>query len=81
MILLTMVLSHEWTTKQVDYTNAFAQIETKEEVYVEQPKEFENIKDKVSKVLKLLKKLYGLKEATRTFFEKLKEGLEERDFC
>ena len=54
-LLITMVLSNGWTTKLVNYTNVFVQVEIKEEVYVEQPKGFENIKDKVSKVLRLLK--------------------------
>ena len=39
-VLLTMVLPNGRTTKHVDYTNAFAQVEIKEEVYVEQPKGF-----------------------------------------
>ena len=56
-LLLTMVLYHEWTTKQVDYTNAFVQAEIKEEVYVEQPKGFENVKDKVNRFFFLLKKI------------------------
>ena len=71
-LLLTMFLSHKWTTKQVDYTNAFAQAEIEEEVYVEQLRGFENVLKKVNKVLFLLKKLYGLKQAPRTFFEKFK---------
>ena len=36
--------------------------------------------DKLPKVLKLLKSLYGLKQAPKTFFEKLKAGLLERNF-
>ena len=73
-----MVLSREWTTKKVDCTNDFAQVEIKEEVYVEQPKGFKNFKDKVNKVIFLLKTLYGLKQVPRVFFDKLKEGLIER---
>jgi hypothetical protein len=40
-MLLTVVLQEGWTTKQVDYTNAFAQAELDEAVYVEPPKLFE----------------------------------------
>ena len=79
-LLITMVLSNGWTTKLVNYTNVFVQVEIKEEVYVEQPKGFENIRDKVSKVLRLLNSIYGLKQAPLIFFEKPKEGLEERGF-
>ena len=78
-LLLTMILTNRWTTKQVDYTNAFAQADLKEEVYIEQPKGFAR-KDKLDMVLKLIKSLYGLKQAPKTFFEKLKAGLLERGF-
>ena len=55
-MVLTMVLAKEWTTRQVDYTNAFAQVDINEEVYVEQPKSFQH-KDKKDIVLKLFKSL------------------------
>ena len=76
-LLLSTVLTEGWTTRQVDYTNAFAQAELKEEVYVEYPKMF-GPKSGPDRVLHLLKSLYGLRQAPRTFFEKLKSGLEER---
>ncbi|KAI2509164.1 hypothetical protein MHU86_5283 [Fragilaria crotonensis] len=78
-LLLSTVLTEGWTTRQVDYTNAFAQAELKEEVYVEYPRLF-GPKSGTDKVLHLLKSLYGLRQAPRTFFEKLKAGLEERDW-
>ena len=76
-LLLSTVLAEGWTTRQVDYTNAFAQAELKEEVYAEFPRLF-GPKSGKDKVLHLLKSLYGLCQAPRTFFEKLKAGLEER---
>jgi hypothetical protein len=76
-LLLSTVLTEGWTTRQVDYTNAFVQAELKEEVYVEYPRLF-GPKSGSDKVLHLLKSLYGLRQAPRTFFEKLKAGLEER---
>ena len=78
-LLLTMILSNDWTTKQVDYTNAFAQADLEEQVYIEPPKGL-RFKDKMDKVLHLVKSLYGLKQAPKTFFEKLKKGLEQRGF-
>ena len=78
-LLLTLILSNNWTTKQVDYTNAFAQADLKEEVYIESPRGFTR-KDKKDLILKLCKSLYGLKQAPRTFFEKLRAGLLERGF-
>jgi hypothetical protein len=76
-LLLSIVLTEGWTTRQVDYTNAFAQAELKEEVYVECPRLF-GPKSGQDKVLRLHKSLYGLRQAPRTFFEKLRAGLLER---
>ena len=76
-LLLTTVLTEGWVTRQVDYTNAFVQAELKEEVYVDYPRMF-GPKSGANCVLKLRKSLYGLRQAPRTFFEKLKAGLEER---
>ena len=39
-MLLTLVLANKWITKQVDYTNAFAQATLHEEVYIEPPRGF-----------------------------------------
>ena len=74
-----MVLSNNWTTHQVDYTNAFILAELKEEMYIEPPKGFLR-KDKKDLVLGLLKSLYGLKQPPKSFFDKISEGLMERDF-
>ncbi len=76
-LLLSTVLTEKWTTRQVDYTNAFAQAELHEEVYVEFPRLFGPPSGE-DRVLELKKSLYGLRQAPRTFFEKLKAGLEER---
>ena len=79
-MLLTMTLCEGWTTKQVDYTNAFAQADLADEVYLEQPRGFASVKNQLDNVLRLKKSLYGLRQAPRTFFEKLKAGLLERGF-
>jgi hypothetical protein len=76
---LLTVLTEGWSTRQVDYTNAFAQADLKEEVYLEYPRMF-GPKSGTNKVLRLLKSLYGLRQAPRTFFEKLREGLLERGY-
>jgi hypothetical protein len=78
-LLLLTVLTEGWATRQVDYTNAFAQAEIKEEVFLEFPRLF-GPKSGSNVVLKLLKSLYGLKQAPRTFFEKLRAGLLERGY-
>ena len=78
-LILTMVLANGWTTKQVDYTNAFKQAKLDEEVYIEPPKGFMR-KDRKDQVLKLIKSLYGLRQVPKSFFDKLSAGLIERGF-
>jgi histone deacetylase 1/2 len=78
-LVLTLALKHGWATRQVDYTNAFAQAEIQEEVYIEPPRGFSG-QDGMDKVLRLRKSLYGLKQAPKTFFDKLRAGLLERGF-
>ena len=70
MLVLSIVLN--LVTVQVDYTSAFVQAPIEDEVYVEMPEGFR----KPGKVLKLLKILYGLKQASRNFFEHLQGKLE-----
>jgi len=80
-LLLTLVLSKNWTTRQVDYTNAFAQADLNEQVYLETPRGFLSAgKDKFDKVLHLQKSIYGLKQAPKIFFDKLSSGLRELGF-
>ena len=78
-LVLTMVFANNWTTRQVDYPNIFGQVNLKEEVYIERPRGFlRNAKKDL--VLLLLNSLYGLKQAFKSFFEKISEGLLERGF-
>jgi hypothetical protein len=78
-LLLTLILQEGWATKQVDYTNTFAQAEIHDDIVIEPPKLFGSRNGK-DLVLRLLKSLYGLKQAPRTFFQKLDAGLKERGF-
>ena len=55
-MLLTMVLSKNWVTEQVDYTNSFAQADLSETVFIKPPKAF-SCQDKADCVLKLIKSL------------------------
>lgn len=64
-------------TVQVDYTNAFAQAFLKEEVYIEAPTGFSATNNSV---LRLLKSLYGLVQAPRTFYEYLTNNLKKFGF-
>ena len=81
-LLLTLTLANDWTARQVYYTNAFAQADLNEQVYVEPPRGFlPKHKHGTDSVLHLKKSsLYGLRQAPRTFYEKLRSGLIERGF-
>ena len=79
MLIMSCLLN--LTTLSVDFSNAFAQADIPESqtVYIEPPQGFtsENGDDIV---LKLNKSLYGQAESPRLWYEKLKEGLEDRGF-
>lgn len=74
-----MILSNGCHTIQVKYTNAFSQAKIQEEVYIEHPQTFGGA-HKLHKVLKLHKIMYDLRQTPKTFFDKLKAGILERDF-
>jgi len=71
-LLLTMSIVMNLSTKQVDYTNAFAQAELtpEEHIYIEFPHGFKHSRD-IKQVLKLNKSLYGLCQSPLRWFEKL----------
>jgi len=68
--IIAWVLEEGWITRQVNYDNAFAQAELSKTIVVEAPKLFGQKSGK-DLAFKLLKSLYGLNQAPRTFFEKL----------
>ena len=76
-LLLILILTNNWTTRVIDYTNAFPQANIDTEIYVEPPALFGSRKGE-DKVLKLRKSLYGLKQSPRTFYQHLSQGLKNR---
>jgi len=66
-------------TRLVDFTNAFAQANLKEEVYVELPRMFDSPNGPET-VLKLNKSLYGLVQAPLSWYNHLTNGLEDTSF-
>jgi hypothetical protein len=73
---------HKLHTRSIDFTLEFPHADVKADIYMDLPlgcsPSNANSKDKY--VLKLVKNLYGLKDAGRTWFEHLKQGLEDLDF-
>lgn len=60
--ILSLAASKEWEVHHLDVKIAFFHGDLKEEVYVLQPESYE-IKRKETKVYKLKKALYGLRQA------------------
>ena len=78
-----MDIQRGWSTRQVDFSNAFVQATLEEEVYVELPAIFRDENENVSNdgvVLKLNKSLYGLVQAPRSWYHHLQAGLAKLDF-
>jgi hypothetical protein len=73
-ILLAYATYHGFKLYQMDVKSAFLNGPIKEEVYVEQPPDFED-SEYPSHVYKLSKALYGLKQAPRTWYECLRDFL------
>ena len=80
-LMFIMSLLSDWAMVQVDYTNAFAQAFLKEIVYIKIPMGFYSKKGSSSEiVLRLIKSLYGLVQAPRTFYEHLTDMLAKNGF-
>jgi hypothetical protein len=78
-ILLAYATYHGFKLYQMDVKSAFLNGPIKEEVYVEQPPDFED-NEYPSHVYKLSKALYGLKQAPRAWYECLRDFLLTNDF-
>jgi hypothetical protein len=73
-ILLAYATYHGFKLYQMDMKSAFLNGPIKEEVYVEQPPNFED-SEYPNHVYKLSKALYGLKQAPRAWYECLRDFL------
>lgn len=77
--LLALAAAKGWQVHHLDVKTAFLHGDLKEEVYVSQPEGFE-VMGQENKVYKLRKALYGLRQAPRTWNEKLNKVLSELRF-
>lgn len=67
------------TIDHMDITIAFLNGDLKEEIYMRQPKNFV-AKGRKDKVCKLKKAIYGLKQSSRAWYDKINLFLEQLNF-
>lgn len=69
-LVLDVAVSHAWPIQQLDVNNVFLQGTLTDEVYMDQPPGFIDA-DKPDYVCKLKKAIYGLKQASRAWYNEL----------
>jgi hypothetical protein len=82
-LMIVMALLNDWHMRSIDFVLAFPQAPIQTDIYMRPPKvpfgftipDLPSIKDRFHNVYKLLRNLYGLKDAGRTWFNFLKKGL------
>ena len=79
-ILLTISKLHNLSTKSVDFVQAYPQALVKSVIFLKTPPGVQLSNDGGEKVLRLVRNLYGLKDAGRTWFQHLSAGLDAMGF-
>lgn len=77
-VLLSIAVNLDWPLQQLDVKNAFLNGDLEEEVYMDSPPGFEEKFG--SKVCKLKKSLYGLKQSPRAWFEKFTQSVRKQGY-
>jgi hypothetical protein len=82
-LLLVIAKIHGLKSKSIDFVLAFQQADLDIDIWMELPIGFQTIEDPDNSqlyVLKLKKNVYGLKQASFNWYEKLRDGLKDRGF-
>lgn len=78
-VILSLVVVHNWSIRQLDVNNAFLNDILSEDVFMSQPEGFLHPQFPTH-VCKLKKALYGLKQALRAWYDKLKSSMLQWEF-
>ena len=73
--LLVLSKIHNLHTRAIDFTQAFPQAEVKVPIYLHTPQGIQFDSKEGDMVLRLLKNLYGLKDADKIWHDHLQQGL------
>ena len=84
--MIVLAILNDWHMESIDFVLAFPQAPIKTDIYMRPPKvpsgfsipDLPAFSDRFLNVYKLLKNLYGLKDAGKTWFDFLKKGLFEQ---
>ena len=80
-LMLVLSILNKWHTRQVDFIQAYPQADIEYDLYMELPKGIQTKHgDGKTHVLKLLKNLYGQKQAGRVWSQHLSQGLKDIGF-
>jgi hypothetical protein len=79
-LFLTLALIKGWHTRQVDFVLAYPQADIETELYMEVPQGFEFQGSRKTHCLRLIKNLYGQKQAGRVWNQHLHKGLIKMGF-
>lgn len=85
-LMVIFALINDWHMEAIDFVLAFPQAPVKTDIYMQPPKvppdftipDLPNFADRFLCLYKLIKNLYGLKDAGKTWFDFLRTGLEDR---
>ena len=85
-LVFTLAIVNGWHIHSIDFVMAFPQAEVKTDIYMIPPKvpnnfpipDLPNFTDRFTSTYKLIRNLYGLKDAGRTWNHHLKAGLLKR---
>jgi Reverse transcriptase (RNA-dependent DNA polymerase) len=78
-LLLTHAVINKWHTRQIDYVQAYLQARVEKDMYMEIPKGF-HVNGEGDYVLKILKNIYGQKQAGRVWNNHLVQKLKQVGF-